>query len=106
MYQVSTYEGRRKTMVTVTCKKTGIQFEAASRRTKNHPQIMAWLSDAYKNNWLSQAEEVIREGKSQGWTTIEQFIDALRATEQSALASHKVAAAEESKQKREREEAR
>lgn len=93
-------------MVTITCEKTGIQFEAATRRTKNHPQIMAWLSDAYKNNWLSEAEGTIREGKIQGWTTIEQFIEALRHTEQRAKESQHDTTVRENQQKRDAQEAK
>ena len=76
-------------MVEIICEKTGITFEAATRRTKNHPQIMAWLSEAYKDGWLSTAESIVRDGKVQGWTDVNQFIEALRAAESAAKDSVK-----------------
>lgn len=33
-------------MITITCQYTGITFEAESKRTKNHPQVTAFLNAA------------------------------------------------------------
>jgi len=36
-------------MITVKCQYTGIEFEARSKRSKNHPVVSALLSEANKN---------------------------------------------------------
>jgi hypothetical protein len=33
-------------MITIKCQYTGIEFEAESKRTKNHPAVTAFLNDA------------------------------------------------------------
>lgn len=33
-------------MITITCQYTGITFEAESKRSKNHPQVAAFLNEA------------------------------------------------------------
>jgi hypothetical protein len=91
-------------MVLVTCEKTGIQFEADTRRTKNHPTIMGWLNEAAKDGWYNQALSTIKQGREQGFTTIEQFADALRATEEShKCASNAVYAAENARKRAEQD---
>jgi hypothetical protein len=71
-------------MVQVTCEKTGIVFEAVTRHTKSHPEIMAWLNQAYKDGWYNQALAVIKTGREDGYTTIEQFLAALQEAEKQA----------------------
>lgn len=65
-------------MVKVICEKTGVEFEAATRRTKNHPQIMAWLSDASREGWYGKALDVLKKGREQHLTTIEAFLECLQ----------------------------
>jgi hypothetical protein len=93
-------------MVLVTCEKTGIQFEAATRRTKNHPTIMGWLNQAAKDGWYNQAYATIKQGREQGFTSIDQFVDALRVTEVQAKAANDAAYAAEQERKRAVQDAR
>ena len=55
-------------MYTVTCQYTGIEFEAESKRTKNHPQVSAWLNevakDGFKSGAYAKAKELLAEAKS------------------------------------------
>lgn len=90
----------------VTCEKTGITFEAASKRTKNHPQIMSLLTEANRNGWYHQALEAIKQGREQGFTTIEQFLAAMRESEQGAKQIRYTQIDERNQQKRALEEAR
>jgi hypothetical protein len=71
-------------MVQVICEKTGIEFEAATRRTKNHPTIMSWLEKSNRYDWYSQALETLTSGRKQGYTTIEQYNALFEETEKSA----------------------
>lgn len=93
-------------MVEVICEKSGLRFESATKRTKNHPQIMGWINDAYKDGWYQQCLNIIKEGREQGWTTMEQFAEALRDAEMAAKAEQNAHIAAENQRKREREEAR
>lgn len=93
-------------MVQVTCEKTGVVFEAATRRTKNHPTIMGWLNEAASAGWYKQALATIQQGREQGWTTIEQFVDALRVTEVQAKAANDAAYVAEQERKRAVQDAR
>ena len=43
-------------MITVICSKTGLAFEAKSKRSKNHPLVSAILSDANKDGVYSQVK--------------------------------------------------
>ncbi|SRR6266700_1168480 len=69
-------------MVKVICEKTGIEFEAATKRTKNHPSIMMILNDANKYGWYADALEALKSGRKSGFSMIEQFVSALRNAEE------------------------
>ena len=43
-------------MITVICSKTGLEFQAKSKRSKNHPLVSAILSDANKDGVYSQVK--------------------------------------------------
>lgn len=88
------------------CEKTGIEFEAASKRTKNHPTIMGILSDAYRDGWHSDALAAIKNGRAAGFTSIEQFVTAMREAEEQYKLRTNAAYAAESQRKREAEEIR
>jgi len=93
-------------MVTVTCEKTGIQFEAATKRTKNHPTIMAILNEANRYGWYSQALEAIKQGREAGYTTIEQFQVALTEAEAAYKEQRAVLIHKQVQEQREAKEAR
>lgn len=62
-------------MVKVICQYSGIEFEAATKRSKNHPVIVARIDREYKrgdlNAFTAAMENVKRAG---GYTTIEEFM--------------------------------
>ena len=54
--------------VTVTCQYTGIEFEAESKRTKNHPAVSAFLNEAAKDIKIgayAQAKQLVSEARGQ-----------------------------------------
>lgn len=54
---------------TVTCQYTGIEFEAASKRTKNHPLVATFLAEASSDKHhigaYAKAKELLAEAKGQ-----------------------------------------
>lgn len=69
-------------MVTITCQYTGFEFEAESKRSKNHPLISRFLDEANKENRYkvgayAQAVELINAAKGQ-FDTIESLIAFVR----------------------------
>lgn len=70
-------------MITVTCQYTGFQFEAESKRSKNHPMISAFLNEAnaegkHKVGAYAQAVALINEAKG-NFESIDQLIAFVRA---------------------------
>jgi hypothetical protein len=58
-----------------TCDKTGIQFEADSKRQKNHPRISAFLDEANKDSRryvgsYAAAQQILSDIKAAGMTDI------------------------------------
>ena len=43
-------------MITLNCNKTGLEFQAKSKRSKNHPLVSAILSEANKDGVYSQVK--------------------------------------------------
>lgn len=62
-----------KSTVTVTCKFTKLQFEAATKRTQVHPDIAWWKQQANKKGWYSRFFEAIEYGVSKEFKTLEEF---------------------------------
>ena len=76
-------------MVTVKCQYTNIEFEAASKRAKNHPSVSAMLAKANKERTYCEVKEALAVGVEKGFSTIEEFEKlvaerALRARERRA----------------------
>lgn len=67
--------------ITMTCQYTGIEFEAASKRSKNHPQVSVFLDEAAKDRFhvgaYSKAKELLTEAKGQS-SDIDEIITAVR----------------------------
>lgn len=61
-------------MVTVTCQYTGIQFEAKSARTKNHPLVSQLLADAHKHGTYGVAVEMLAVAKEAGMSDIHEIV--------------------------------
>lgn len=99
-------------MVLVKCEKTGIEFEAPTRRTRNHPTVMSWLSKANEEGWYRQANEAIYGTYSmdyqdkQHFDTIEQFITYFEELRTKAMQENAVAAKERSESERAAKEAK
>ena len=73
--------------VTVECQYTGIEFEAATKRSKNHPRIANVLNQAYSDGWRDQALAAIQAGRDElGFTTIAEYVLLLKETEIAAKA--------------------
>lgn len=69
----------------VTCEKTGLPFEAATKRTKNHPKIMSVVNEANKDGWYRECLEALQDGRKAGLDTVEDFLELLAQTKTSAL---------------------
>lgn len=56
-------------MPTITCQYTGIQFEAASSRSKNHPLVAKFIDEASKDRFhvgaYAKAKELLAAAKGQ-----------------------------------------
>lgn len=65
-------------MVTIVCQYTRVEFEANSKRSKNHPAVSALLNEAAKNkynpNAYRTAVDALAEAKANGMTDISEII--------------------------------
>jgi hypothetical protein len=65
-------------MVTVICDKTGIKFEAASRRQKNHPRVSSllnWAANTGKPGAYAVALSLFAECKAEGMTDLAAILE-------------------------------
>lgn len=88
------------------CEKTGLEFEARSKKQRNHPEIMNLLNEAHRKGWYDQALEAIKKGREQGFTTLEQFLVAMREAGEKATQIHNAQIDEKKQLERDRKEAR
>lgn len=69
-------------MPTITCQYTGIQFEAASSRTKNHPLVAKFVDEASKDRFhigaYAKAKELLAAAKGQS-DDINEIMTAVRS---------------------------
>ena len=65
--------------VTITCQHTGIEFEAKSKRSKNHPRVAELLAEANHDRMYSQAVELLAECREAGMSDIDEIIEAVEA---------------------------
>jgi hypothetical protein len=71
--------------MTQLCNRTGIEFEAASKRQKNHPVISEFLSDQAKHpGRYSAAVEACEEIKANGVSSIEEAMAILNQAVEAA----------------------
>ncbi len=66
-------------MITITCQHTGIEFQAETRRSKNHPRVTAWLEKANKSNAYGGVLDTIAAARANGAKSIEDFENAINA---------------------------
>lgn len=74
-------------MITIKCQYTGIEFEAESKRSKNHPAVTAFLSDANEDGKRSagaygKAKELLAEAAG-NFSDIDSLMAAVKATYES-----------------------
>lgn len=63
-------------MVKIVCQFTGIEFEAATKRSKNHPRISNLLNEANRDGWYSAALDSIKKNRGAGVKDIKEFVAA------------------------------
>lgn len=79
-------------MVIIKCSESGIEFEAASKRTKQHPRIAALKADANKRGDYAAVMNALTAVRAAGnYTTIEEFVAAVE-TERAVAADQRHAA--------------
>ena len=72
---------------TIICQYSGVQFEARSARTKNHPVVAEFLTRANRDGRYGETIEAMQSARrAGGYTTAEQFVtlvaERLNATDQ------------------------
>lgn len=72
-------------MPIVTCQYTGIVFEAASRRQKNHPRVSAALDRAAKSGTYGTAVERLAEAREAGMTDLDAILAYVASGEREAI---------------------
>ncbi len=80
--------------VTITCPYTGLEFEAPTRRSKNHPKISAVLNEIATDRRAAPgaygaAIEAIRNARTAGVSDIDEFVAVARAAAAGRLAEHR-----------------
>lgn len=68
-------------MITVKCQHTGFEFEAESKRSKNHPLVAEFLSEASKDNKFYRgvsriAKQLVQE--ADGYESVEELMADVR----------------------------
>ncbi len=81
-------KGINKPEVLAVCKRTGLEFEAPSKRYKQHPTISGWLQKASTEGWYRDCVETIEALKNGGATTIEEYIVELEIVRPIAIAAN------------------
>lgn len=69
-------------MVKVICEKTGLEFEAKTSRTKNHPQIMNIVNEASKDGWYRECLAALEEYKCK-FESVEEYVEILDTVRES-----------------------
>lgn len=68
-------------MITIKCQHTGFEFEAASKRSKNHPMVSDFLNEAAKDNGRYRGASHVAKtmvSEATGYDTIEKLIADVR----------------------------
>lgn len=73
-------------MVKIICQYTGLEFEATSKRQKNHPEISKLLNEAAADKRNPGAYGIVKkalaEGRTRDFTTVREFIEFARSAVQ------------------------
>lgn len=93
-------------MVTVICQYTGIQFEAATNRAKNHPVVSELLNAAAKGGNYGQVQSILAQCKKEGIQDIDQVREAVKAGNAKHIAQLNAQLQAEAEDKKAREKAR
>lgn len=92
-------------MVEVVCEKTGLVFEAKTRRTKSHPTVMAWLNQAYEEGWYAEAQHPLYGDTKKQFSSIDEFVAFYKNLREKTLHAKHAEQQEKSRRQREQEEA-
>jgi len=92
--------------VTVKCQYTDIEFEAKSKRSKNHPKISDLLASANKAGTYGAVKAALEKGREMGLETIEQFLEIAEAASHDKLEEYSQRRNEQRERERQRAEAR
>lgn len=66
-------------MVTVICQHSGIEFEAHSKQTKQHPLVAELKKESNKKGTYRQVNEALDKVRAEGgYTTIEEYVQRVR----------------------------
>jgi len=97
-------------MVTIKCQHSGLEFEAETRRTKQHPRIAAAKQQAHKDGLSREMEAALDSVQRSGeYTTIDEYMEQvtaiMRGEEQSAKEQKNARNRAQAERKAAREEA-
>jgi len=97
-------------MVTIKCQHSGLEFEAETRRTKQHPRIAAAKQQAHKDGLSREMEAALDSVQRSGeYTTIDEYMEQvtaiMRGEEQSAKKQKNARNRAQAERKAAREEA-
>src|SRR4051794_38625784 len=62
----------------IICQYTGLEFEAASRRSKNHPRVSDLLNEAAKGGWYRTAVERFAAARERGMADLDAILQFVR----------------------------
>ncbi len=67
------------TVVTIKCQHSGIEFEAQSKRTKQHPRVAKLKTDAHRDgNYRQMCDALDKIQKDGGYATIEEYVQLVK----------------------------
>lgn len=94
-------------MITAICQHSGLEFEASSKRTKQHPNVAALKSTAYDNGNYAEVMQALDTVKERGgYKTIEEYLDLVNEIASGKVTASRDARKREREEKAQREEAR
>ncbi|MCB8942551.1 MAG: hypothetical protein H6658_02125 [Ardenticatenaceae bacterium] len=92
-------------MVTIKCQHSGIEFEAKSTRTRQHPLVAAFKNESVRGNYSQAMEALEKAAKVGGYTTIEEYMTLVKKIMSGAVAAKNEAINRQRQAEREAEKA-
>ncbi|MGB1285846.1 MAG: hypothetical protein ACPG7F_04870 [Aggregatilineales bacterium] len=91
-------------MVKVTCKESGIEFEAKTKRTIQHPLIAELKAKANRYNKYGETMKAIEKARGEEYETVEEFVAIVNGIVNGKIEAQREAQRQQKAAKREREE--